>query len=125
VAENPPDQAAIYFPETGHWMAGQFVKFWEEQGGLNQFGYPIAEPQMQGTLLIQWFERARFELDLQATNPQVMLGLLGKEVLTASSQEPSNTEEKNPILSLKSLMLNIVIQIKDAVSVQSDTEKLR
>ena len=32
------------FPETGQCISGRFRSFWEENGGLAVFGYPIAAP---------------------------------------------------------------------------------
>jgi flagellum-specific peptidoglycan hydrolase FlgJ len=84
---------SIYFSETGHWLDGRFAQAWKEWGGLAQFGYPIAEPEVQGTYLIQWFERARFELDLSAAKAPITLGLLGREALTPKL--PDNVERNN------------------------------
>src|SRR5215210_3637154 len=53
-----------YFAETGHNIAGRFQAYWEANGGLAQFGYPITD-QVTETLedghqyTVQWFERAR------------------------------------------------------------------
>jgi hypothetical protein len=77
-----PNIGAIYFADTGHWLSGKFAKFWQDGGGLSQFGYPIAEAEVRGHYLIQWFERARFELDLQAPGTGVSLGLVGQEAAT-------------------------------------------
>nr|MBA2454691.1 ScyD/ScyE family protein [Chloroflexia bacterium] len=61
------------------------------------FGYPISQAEMEtnaagDTVLTQWFERARFEF--HPDNPegqQVLLGLLGVEVLAAGQPEPGVT----------------------------------
>ncbi|NWJ45231.1 MAG: hypothetical protein HXX08_05055 [Chloroflexi bacterium] len=76
---NTPDDQAQYYPETGHWISGAFVKAWTNGGGVMQFGYPIAEAYQDGSKLIQWFERARFEVDTSKPNQLVMLGLVGRE----------------------------------------------
>lgn len=70
---------SVYYSETGHWLDGRFVDTWESMGGLAQFGFPITEPEIVGDKLIQWTERARFELDLSRPNQLVMLGLVGDE----------------------------------------------
>ncbi|MGC8801411.1 MAG: CapA family protein [Chloroflexus sp.] len=68
-----------------------FRAFYERYGGLSMFGYPISgalterDPTTGRDLVVQYFERARFELDpvaLAPENPlwQVRLGLLGREV---------------------------------------------
>jgi peptidoglycan-N-acetylglucosamine deacetylase len=57
-----------YFQETGHGIAPLFVDFWEANGGLNVFGFPISQAFQSNGRTIQYFERAVFEH--HATNPQ-------------------------------------------------------
>ncbi len=79
----------LYFPETGHTLRGKFRQFWEANGGLAVFGYPISEeihePDANGQRLlkVQYFERQRFEYhpELAGTPFEVQLGLLGREFL--------------------------------------------
>lgn len=71
-----------YFPETGHYVQGPFLLFWQTQGGVEIFGYPITEQydDPHRDRVVQYFERARFELaDLNGA-PYVELGRLGAEV---------------------------------------------
>lgn len=53
---------ATSFPETRHTLRGAFAAFWTEHGGLAQFGYPISEEFASQGQIVQYFERARFEL---------------------------------------------------------------
>jgi len=71
-----------YVPETGHNIAPQFLGYWESRGGIRIFGYPITEAFWEGGLLIQYFERARFEYhpEYAGTPNEVLLGLLGQVV---------------------------------------------
>ena len=63
-----------------------FRAYWEQQGGLYQFGYPLApgfrEVEADGnTYWVQYFERARFEWHQENPAPyDVLLGLLGNEI---------------------------------------------
>jgi murein DD-endopeptidase MepM/ murein hydrolase activator NlpD len=52
---------SVYFPETGHTLSKAFLAYWQTNGGLSQFGYPISEETSDNGLTVQWFERARFE----------------------------------------------------------------
>ena len=78
-----------YFPETGHTLSGEFRAYWERGGGLAVFGYPISEPFREANpadgrvYLVQYFERNRFEYhpELAGTAHEVLLGLLGSQVL--------------------------------------------
>src|SRR5205085_1124214 len=57
-----------YFPETKQWLSGAFLGYWQDNGGLAQQGYPISgqfkeKSDLNGqTYLVQYFERAVFEL---------------------------------------------------------------
>ncbi|HET8631554.1 MAG TPA: hypothetical protein VFL91_29375, partial [Thermomicrobiales bacterium] len=80
-AASPP----LTFPETGFAVDGAFAQFWAQHGGLRRFGYPLSpavrDPR-SGGLLVQYFERARFEYHPE--NPpayQVELTLLGAAAL--------------------------------------------
>jgi hypothetical protein len=68
------------FPETAHTLRGAFRVFWQANGGLGTFGYPISEEYVASSgRLVQWFERARFELAAGGSQPRVDLGNLGVE----------------------------------------------
>lgn len=68
-----------YFGETGHFIRGAFRVHWERNGGVAIFGYPITEEYIRADgRIVQWFQRARFEL-AQANPPVVQLGQLGRE----------------------------------------------
>lgn len=79
----------FYFPETGHTLSGNFLSFWEENGGLPIFGYPISErfeeiSETDGKPhVVQYFERNRFEYhpDLPELPYGVLLGHLARETL--------------------------------------------
>lgn len=79
-----PSSPALYFPETTQSVGHDFLKFWFAYGGIETFGYPIAPEQLKDGVLVQQFERARFELRAENANDgggytQVGLGLLGTE----------------------------------------------
>jgi hypothetical protein len=91
VEYDPPAERASgrYFPQTGHSLRGAFRSFWELNGGLQRFGYPLTEEVIEpeaGTgrpRLTQYFERARFEYFPEYANTPyaVQLGHLGTAVL--------------------------------------------
>ena len=33
----------LYFPQTGHTISGRFLSYWQNNGGLPVFGYPITD----------------------------------------------------------------------------------
>ena len=84
-----PREGYRYFSESGHNLGGVFLKYWEANGGLSRFGYPISEevversPEDGQTYLVQYFERARMEYhpEYAGTQYEILLGLLGNEML--------------------------------------------
>lgn len=75
-----------FFPETKHTLKGAFREYWEEHGGLAQFGYPLSEEFQEKsaldgkTYVVQYFERNRFELHPENEAPwDVLLGQLGRQ----------------------------------------------
>ncbi|NTU79139.1 MAG: hypothetical protein HGA45_07015 [Chloroflexales bacterium] len=81
-------QGKIYFSQTGHFLGGAFRSFWERNGGVEIFGYPVSEEfyQNRDGRVAQYFERARFELDVVGNTAYVSLGLVGREYLSATGQ---------------------------------------
>lgn len=53
--------ACRYFAATQHQTCFAFLKFFEANGGVEQFGNPISEIINLNGQLIQYFEKARFE----------------------------------------------------------------
>lgn len=82
----------VCFAETGYCISGRIREYWESQGGLRVFGYPIG-PQMQSTiegksLTLQNFERNRLELHPQNARPyDVLLGRLGADRIIQSGRD--------------------------------------
>jgi len=76
------------FPGKGACIAGRFLTYWQQNGGLAVFGYAISparderDPETGRMILTQWFERARFELHPQNPAPyDVLAGRLGDDRL--------------------------------------------
>ena len=85
-------QAERCFTETGFCISGRIREFWEQNGGLSVFGYPIApqqEEQIEGKpFLVQWFERNRLELHPENMRPyDVLLGRLGADRLAQQGRD--------------------------------------
>lgn len=58
----PPafDRRSRYYPQIGHAVSGDFLTYYDENDGLDRFGFPIAEPLVVEGELVQDFQRARF-----------------------------------------------------------------
>lgn len=98
-----PQPGCRYFPETGHSICEPFLSAWRASGlefdgrrgkaeaeNLALFGMPISEPQIETLpdgrlILVQWFERARFE---DHGPDGVLFGLLGEELARLNGWKP-------------------------------------
>lgn len=73
-----------FFPETGHSLASGFKKYWDENNGATQFGFPISEELTENGLNVQYFERGRLEYHPELpADKRITLGRLGEELLEA------------------------------------------
>ncbi|MFO7167633.1 MAG: hypothetical protein DIU80_006350 [Chloroflexota bacterium] len=80
------------FPETGYCISGRIREFWEQNGGLPVFGFPIdpqGEEMIEGRpVQVQWFERTRLELHPENPPPyDVLLGRLGVDRLEQQGRD--------------------------------------
>ncbi len=86
---------SFFFPQTGHNLANGFLAYWQQNGGLAVFGYPISEEFTETNdadgqqYTVQYFERNRFEWHPELNPPDnVQLGLLGVEYARSSALDP-------------------------------------
>jgi hypothetical protein len=90
-----------FFPQTGHILAYGFKNYWDQNGGLYVFGYPISREFSELNRdtgrehTVQYFERARFEWhpEHQGTPYEVLLGRLGAEFADANGIDTSPVEK--------------------------------
>ena len=79
-----------YFPQTGHTVQDDFLRFFDTRGGLEIFGYPLTEAFIENGRLVQYFQKARMEAHPENPDPrQVELGLLGTQLGYASPSIPA------------------------------------
>lgn len=83
----PADKPAEVEPSIGisHW----FYRHWLNNGGLAVYGYPISEAFQEDNKLVQYFERARLEVDTSNVRNPVEIGLLGTELTRQRQNEPA------------------------------------
>ncbi len=85
-------QTSREFPETGHIVTGEFLAFYQSvPDPLLVFGYPITDVFVDPirNLQVQYFQRARFELHVDAPASQrVQLGTVGTLVYQKAQVQP-------------------------------------
>ncbi len=92
ISQAQTNPSELCFIETGQCISGRFRTFWEQNGGLPLFGFPIQaqkEEQVEGKAFqVQWFERNRFELHPENLAPNdVLLGRLSDDILLQSKRD--------------------------------------
>lgn len=93
-----------YYTQTGHYLSGNFKTYWENNGGLDQFGYPLTEifeeksPTDGKTYQTQYFERAIFEYhpEFAGTKYQVLLRLAGNLTTQGRNFGPAPVDTSTP-----------------------------
>ncbi len=76
----------LYFAATGHSIQGDILRFWQAQGGVAIFGYPLSEELTEDGHTVQYFERARLEHHPELVGYRVLPSPLGALVLRAQGQ---------------------------------------
>ncbi len=100
---DPPSDGRYYFPETGHTLGGGFRTYWEQNGGLPIFGFPISEEFTEigsdgKPVTVQYFERHRFEWRPENTPPyHVLLSRMGDDLLRRQGRDWYTFERSGPI----------------------------
>ncbi len=93
-----------FFDTTGHGAGGAFLGYWNRNGALPVFGYPLTEEFLQKnasegrTYTVQYFERQRYEHhpENQGTPYEVLLGRLGAEALAARGLDWQTLPKASP-----------------------------
>ncbi len=87
-------QRCFTAPSITNCIDGRVREYWEQNGGLATFGYPITaarqerNPDTGQTYLTQWFERSRFEIHPENARPyDVLLGRLGDDRLKQQGRD--------------------------------------
>ncbi|MEZ4571783.1 MAG: PQQ-dependent sugar dehydrogenase [Thermomicrobiales bacterium] len=82
------------FEETGFEVCGDLLTFWQNNGGLPVFGYPITaadeevSPETGESHTVQYFERERLESHPENEQPyDVLLGRLGVQMLELNDRD--------------------------------------
>lgn len=75
----PGSPGCRVFPETGYQVCYDFLDYFEKQGGAARFGFPISNLEIQDSLFVQYFQRARLEFrPARARGRQVVVSDLGR-----------------------------------------------
>lgn len=88
----PPamESTSRYYPWFGHAISGDFLTFFDSQGGVERFGFPIGEPLVVDGQLVQDFQRARFIWRARAApEDRVTLEPIGRVYVASRALDPA------------------------------------
>lgn len=87
VPQNHP--ACRHFPETNHQVCYAFLDFFDNNGGIAQFGYPISDIELRSERMVQCFQMACYEWHPELPSGQrVTLLDLGRLYFEARKENP-------------------------------------
>jgi hypothetical protein len=92
-----------YAEVTQHGLRGAFLEFWEKNGGVDIFGYPVSDeiqeilPEDNAYHTVQYFERGRMELHPADENQPIKLGLLGTALFKQDSAPELEPIKPTPV----------------------------
>lgn len=85
----PANTDGQYFHVTQHNVKGQLLAFWQNNGGLPIFGYPLSEEFYQTvgdeTILVQYFERVRLEGRVRDGALSITIAQLGRSIVETNA----------------------------------------
>lgn len=94
---SPGNPDCRYFPETGHSVCFAFLEFFRLAGGLDVFGFPISEFDLENGRIVQYFQRARLEWHPERRAAQkVAVGPLGLIHFHFAELDPELLEPARP-----------------------------
>ncbi|MDQ2691926.1 MAG: hypothetical protein M3Y68_07850 [Chloroflexota bacterium] len=98
------------FP-TGYSICFAFLDFFNANGGAEQFGYPISPFEFHANLIVQYFERARFEWRADRPEGQrVVLSDLGRIYFDQVGENPVHLRPITPVDATISAVLSLRVR---------------
>ena len=115
------------YSETGHAVCFTFLEFFDQYGGVSQFGYPISGFEYHENTVVQYFEKARLEWQPWKTEGQrVVVADLGRIYFDQLGEDPGLL---TPVKALDNTNTNIInIQVRafawKAVTLSTDSQMI-
>lgn len=86
-----------YFPASGHYVRGTFLRAFVAYGGAPTMGFPRTEPLTEGSRTVQYFQNGAIALDpISGTYRRIPLGLTPIPSIT-TTPKPSPTPTARPM----------------------------
>jgi hypothetical protein len=123
VPQNHP--ACKYFQETNHQVCYAFLDFFEKNGGIAQFGYPISDIELRNERMTQCFQMACFEWHPeQPSGQRVTLMDLGRLYFEASKENPRELLSGNEDFIPKTILTLQVRAFSEKAVISKNSEQI-
>lgn len=88
VPQAAPGELCFNQPGVTACVAPEFKDFWQQNGGLKIFGYPLEPAKQEDGRLVQYYERQRLELHPESAAPyNVQLGRVNADALQREGRD--------------------------------------
>ena len=94
-----------YFPDTNHQVCYAFLDFFNNNGGIAQFGYPISDIEVQDGRFVQYFQRVCFEWHPElAPGTRVTLADLGQRYFDYRNEDRQRLKPSNDNKTIRTIL---------------------
>ena len=115
------------YPETGFSVCFAFLEFFDQYGGVTQFGYPISGFEYHENKLVQYFEKVRIEWQpWKAEGQRVVVSDLGRIFFEKLREDPALLLQVTPLDNTIQSVTNIQVRafVWKAVTLASDSQMI-
>lgn len=113
------------YDETGFSVCFEFLEFFDQYGGVSQFGFPISGFEYRENKLVQYFEKAR--LEWQPSNPEgqrVIISSLGYAYFDLLNEEPTLQNSVSSLDNAPRVISSLIVRafVLKAVTLSNDNQ---
>jgi hypothetical protein len=117
--------ACRFYSETDFSVCFAFLEFFDKNGGVTQFGYPISSFEYHENMIVQYFEKAR--LEWRPWNPEVqrvIVSDLGRIYFDKLGEDPGLLTSAPPAGNIVAQLISIQVRafVWKAVTLASDQQ---
>ncbi len=113
------------YDETGFSVCFAFLEFFDANGGVLQFGYPISGFEYHENKIVQYFERARLEWQpWRADGYRVVISDLGRAYFDQLGEDPALLAPVSPINNAPRVVTDLRVRafVWKAVTLANDNQ---
>lgn len=113
------------YSETGFSVCFAFLEFFDANGGVEQFGYPISGFEYHENKIVQYFERARLEWQpWRAEGYRVVISDLGRAYFDNLGEDPALLAPASPLNNAPRVITELRIRafVWKAVTLSNDEQ---